>query len=218
MLKKSVLSVVCAVVTGLSYAGTASAATFTEVEDAGDTPMTAQSLGGNVTKVVGTILTPDDADLYVFPWQGGYFSATTETSETTVDTQLFLFNPLGFGMTGNDDMPGGGELLLFQSTISPLYLPAGDYFLGISSFNNEPLSEDGTIFEPISFPLEAPLRPFGPGGNSPLMGFNASGFEYGPYGVILSSGYTVAVPEPAMFLGLGAIAVSMGIILKGQNS
>ena len=125
------------------------------IDNAGETIETAQivSSGSGVAleSIFGTISEPGDVDTYqIFLTGDGTFSATT-VDGTDVDTQLFLFDDAGIGVYGNDDAAACGGC--FQSE-----LPAGDtltptlpgiYYLAISQFSVEPVSQGGRIFPDV---------------------------------------------------------------------
>lgn len=123
-----------------------SAASFTESDDAGDAPGTAQILGtlADGDTISGTISAPStnsDADLFGFSWSGGEFRAST-IGGAAFDTQLHLFNSDGTGIGENDDPVVGGLQAAFAFLLAP-----GDYFLGISSFNIDATGVGGDIFD-----------------------------------------------------------------------
>jgi Ca2+-binding RTX toxin-like protein len=108
--------------------------------------------------IAGTISESNDVDLYQITLTGGgTFSATT-VGGANFDTQLFLFDTNGNLVDQNDDSNG-----TLQSTLpaSPsTSLDAGNYFLAISSFNNDPVG-------------------------SPLTGFSGGGGSTGDYTISL---------------------------------
>ncbi|NES82734.1 MAG: hypothetical protein F6K10_15745, partial [Moorea sp. SIO2B7] len=172
----------------LGIAGTAQAATFNEVGDAGQTLGTAKSLGNGITQINGT-RDGDDPDLYSFFWNGGTFSADTLGS-SLFDTQLFLFDSDGLGVIANDD--GGFPFPdVFRSGFS-INLSQGLYYLGITEFNSDPFSSGGTIF---AGGFGSDQTPTGPGGALPLNGWSAASTSGGSYQINISG--TAAVPEPA---------------------
>lgn len=169
---------------------------LTAPDNAGDNIETAQivSSGSGVAleSISGNLSINDSADVYqIFIRGDGTFSAST-VDGTVIDTQLFLFDAGGFGIYGNDDAASCDGC--FQST-----LPAGDdltpttpgiYYLAISEFEVEPISEGGRIF-PNAFDTESTdftsiVAPTGTGSNLPLTGFDSEGFERGDYTIALT--------------------------------
>jgi hypothetical protein len=131
----------------LALAGAPGAFAATEQGNAGDLPATSQDLGaGPVTTIWGSFSDAADADMYRFCLSDGdSFSATT-VGATTLDTQMFLFNSQGYGIYANDDASGSrGSLLPAHHRFSPSV--GGEYFLGISSYNRDPQSPQGEIFQ-----------------------------------------------------------------------
>ncbi|MEH2373606.1 MAG: DVUA0089 family protein [Nostoc sp.] len=123
------LTTVGAAVIALGAGGTAQAATYTEVGDAGKTLKTAQNLPRGINVIKGTISSKKDADLFSFYWDSGRFKATT-VDGASFDTLLELFDSSGTVIALKDDSKGTA-----QSTINQ-FLDTGEYFLGISSFPN----------------------------------------------------------------------------------
>ena len=191
--------------------------TISENGDAGQTLDTAQQIpsgAATLNSIVGTISSPEEADLFSFFIQDpAAFSATTVggvPNNSLVDTQLFLFNSDGNGVYANDDALEGS----FAST-----LPAGNqfsptqpgvYFLGISAYDNDPVSAGGEIFpegepDPFTGFRTVVVGPTGPGGGSPLTNFDGNGDEIGSYEISLTG--VNAVPEPSSVLGFLTIGV-----------
>jgi len=122
-----------------------------ESGDAGETIPNGQVIPLGTTpldSISGTIDNNSDVDLYQINLTGEQFSATT-TDAAEFDTQLFLFDENGVLLAENDDASS------LQSELTGLSLDSGTYFLGISSFNNDP-----------SNPVGDPLTSFTGTGNS----------------------------------------------------
>jgi len=121
-----------------------------ESGDAGNLPSTAQDLGsGAVTSIFGSFTGGADVDVYrVCLTDGASFSAGT-VAATSLDTQLFLFGADGRGVYSNDDAGIGvrGSRLPSEHRFSPA--GPGEYFIAVSSFNNDPQSDAGEIFPDI---------------------------------------------------------------------
>lgn len=226
ILKKLSVATAGASFIALAAGGTAQAqtTTFAEFFDAGETIGTAnvvntQPTGTPLTTIIGGLSTPNDADLFrIFLPGGQTFSATT-VGGATFNTQLFLFNANGFGVEANDNSASTVQSTLPAGGLSPA--ASGIYYLGISSFDNDPVSSGGLIFPDISTGVQGPT---GPGGGSPLSGFNRSGSQSGPYTISLtgaqfSNATPVPVPEFSSvlsFLILGAWG-AMAHLIKGQK-
>lgn len=191
-------------IAAVAFPNCANAATFAEgKKDAGQTLPTAKivdtsAFGTPLDTITGAI--SKKADLYQIYLTGGDFSADTNgkaDKRALKDTQLFLFDASGKGVFWNDDVE---DSLRAQFSISNV--AAGIYYLGISGYGYNPVSEDGEIFS------EEGGGPTGPGGASPLTGWeygeDAYGKNRGTYSIALTG--ATFVPEPSGVLGLLAFA------------
>jgi hypothetical protein len=186
-MRLSVSTSVGAVVLFFAATGVASAVAVTESGDAGSLPSNAQTTTGAVDLITGTISraefgTDSDEDLYRICLTGGRtFSADTQGSQLD-DPQLFLFDASGRGIYADDDFNGLQSRLPAGDPLTPS--AAGVYYLGISAFANRPTSVGGEIFQfGTRFPI---LEPIGPGGSSPVTGWNELGLGTGAYRVALT--------------------------------
>lgn len=197
-----------------------------EVGDAGSTIAGAQLINDGttadpVTSITGSIGGSGDADVYgIFISNPAAFSATTVgTAGSLGDTQLFLFNSAGLGVVTNDDAAAGGLRSDIPAANGFVTTP-GLYYLAISTFNNDPLSASGFIF-PNSF--SGVNGPTGPGGGSPLTGFDGSSTGTGTYTINLTGAFHVTpagpgpdpvpgVPEPTGMALFGFATVAAGYV------
>lgn len=160
-----------------------------EIGDTGQNISNAQVIPSGTTlleTISGTISSDNDVDLYQITLAGEPFSATT-TNAAVFDTQLFLFDEDGVLLAGNDDSDSS------QSTLSDSSLDAGTYFLGISSFNNDPNDPVG----------------------SELSGFTGDGFSNGDYTIELTG--VVSAPSPAFSLGASPANLPPGTGIFFEN-
>ena len=168
--------------------------TVTENGDAGGLLSAAQVIPGAVDEITGTLATLDQEDLYRICLAGGQaFSASTEGSEIA-DTQLFLFDATGHGVYANDD-----NATSLQSTLpagTSLTPPQGGiYYLGVSSFDADPVSSAGPIFDGlvlidgVGYQVPAP-----PGGDQPLNDWTLFGTYTGGYRIQLTGTTSGCVP------------------------
>ena len=191
----------------LALSGVAFGDVWNEQGDAGQLLGTAQHTVGNGTldEIRGNHAA-NDADLYLIRITNvGAFFATT-TGGTSLDTQLFLFDANGFGVSHNDDDPNGGVL---QSRITGQFVQApGLYYLAISTWNMDPSSIGGLIWN--SSPFNVERAPDGPGAGSPLLSWGTGGATAGDYTIFLSGAGFSEVPAPGALalLGLGGIAAA----------
>ena len=164
---------ITAVAVAVSLGLAPSAFAVSESGDAGDLPSTAQDLGsGAVASIFGSFTGGADVDVYrVCLTDGASFSATT-VGTTTLDTQLFLLDENGHGVYSNDDAAIGirGSRLPSAHRFSPA--GPGEYFIAVSSFNNDPQSDAGEIFPDLfssSLYPDSVVDAAGVGGDEPIV-------------------------------------------------
>jgi hypothetical protein len=185
LLTASVLAVVA-----LALAATptgAVGATWVEAGDAAGIPATAQSATGSgaLTRITGRITHVNDDDLFkVCLTGGGAFSAEVVPRplvENFLDPQLFLFDHRGRGVYANDDRgpfdtPDDADYfprLPARHALTPT--AAGVYYLGISNFDNDPVSPRGDVFEQALLSTDI-VGPSELGGSRPVYDWNDVGF------------------------------------------
>ena len=194
---------------------TTHAATFNEIGDAGQLTGTAQTVPAGTTNILGSIGTDQDIDLYQFGWGGGILTVDTFSAPQLDDPQLFLFDGAGNGIGENDDASG------VQSRIT-LNLGAGNYFVGISFYDNDPLNASANdIFQFPGFVdlagdfIQAPTGAGGPLLSSWVNRSSGSGTYNISFGG--STGPIGAVPLPAALpLFLSGLA-GLGFIARGRE-
>ncbi|MBY0308400.1 MAG: pre-peptidase C-terminal domain-containing protein [Phycisphaerales bacterium] len=130
---------------------------------AGDTLATANIPAGtgDLSSIDG-FFSANDVDIYkIAICDSGNFSATT-VGGTTADTQLFLFDSSGMGVTSNDDSTG------LQSTITSQFIPGnGDYYLAVTRYNIDPVDASAQLIW-NNTPFGTERAPDGPGLGNPL--------------------------------------------------
>jgi hypothetical protein len=199
-MSKTIVILLVSFMTIISFSQKAMAFTWIEVDDAGQLPGTAQIPAGDgpLEFIEGFLESPTDVDMYaIFIYGDGSFSATT-VDLTTVDTQLTLFDSSGMGIYSNDNDATTDSV---QSTL-PNFHPLtptkpGLYYLAISDWDYDPLSDQGFIF-PSHYPFlhlrTAVEGPTGAGGVSPIAdwdGLSTSGG--GSYTIALTGTTTPTV-------------------------
>lgn len=204
-----------AALTAFGAAG-AQAQVWNEVGDAPEVPAPGQITSGSgpLTTING-LLTPDgagtsnDADMYCIHITDPVAFSAIVTGGTIYDSQLFLFNAGGFGVTHNDD--NGGGPIGFWSGIGaggpgpdPV-LSVGDYGLAIAGYDRDPMSAGGSIW--ADSPNGDERAPDGPGAGGSVISWDGLG-DYGTYTITLT-GATFCVPEPTSLalLALGGLAL-----------
>ncbi len=161
----------------------------------GDAPdvMPGQSTtgSGSLVAIDGTLDSATDADVFCIQITDPVSFSASTIGGATFDTQLFLFDGVGHGITHDDDAPSGGV----QSRITGQFVPGpGVYALAISGFNRDPLGLGGLpIWSNQPFNVERP--PDGPGAPGPLQGWTGSGVGGVTYHITLT-GCSFWVPPP----------------------
>ncbi len=199
----------------LAISSAAAATPWLEIGDAGSLPGTAQITigGGPLTIISGNIFSSSDEDMYLINISNpAAFSATTVgTGGTAFDTQLFLFDSTGLGVYTNDDAVGLRSTLPAAHALGPA-LP-GQYYLAISTFDNDPVSGAGLIF-PNTFP--GVFGPTGPGGAAPITGWAGAG-STGTYNIHLT-GANFGVPVPGTVLLVATGLLGVGTLRRRRRS
>jgi filamentous hemagglutinin family protein len=185
----------------------------TEAGDAGQLLGTAQPINqatDATPSISGNLDNPNDVDLYqLYLEQGIPFRATT-VNGSQVDTQLFLFDGNGLGLATNNNSFNGFDSSYTQSTIPSEkghFIPAvsGTYYLGISSYKNNPRSSQDYIFE---IGLDSLVSP-----QFPLSEWDSNaGTDSGPYTIALHTQTPILRVQPGRTLALigGNISLQSG--------
>jgi hypothetical protein len=172
-----------------------------EAGDAGELPSTAQVSTGLLDFIAGAVSPVGDADMYLIHIANpAAFRATTVgTGGTLTDTQLFLFDSAGRGVLMNDD----ASSVTMRSTLPGFAGLAGNYYLAVTGYDRDPVSPGGQIFP--DNPFNAVHGPTGPGGASPISGWNG-GSATGTYRINLqgvSAAQAVPAPPAAVLAAIG---------------
>jgi hypothetical protein len=188
-----------------------SATIFAESTDVGDQNSTAQLIGSFADgDIISGGLTGDvlNADLFRINLTAGTaFTATV--NKPTFDTQLFLFDDSGKGLTGNDNSSAINLNAIF--TYAPTI--TGTYYLAISGFDFDPKDSAGNfLFSNNS------TGNFTPVGNTVLFSWAENtisdfGLDSGSYQITLNLSAVSAVPEPSMLPGLFGVAGGLGLAI-----
>lgn len=182
-----------------------STAAFAQVwNEVGDAPelLPGQMTVGNgaLTNIVGSIAVTTDRDVYCIHITNvaAFRASTVGQPGTLSDTQLFLFDSAGIGVTHDDDDPAGGTL---RSVITNMFVTSpGIYYLAISGYNSDPLSPANLLIW-NNTPFAAERAPDGPGAPGPLAAWTGTSGT-GTYDILLAG---VAFCQPAGAIVSGRI-------------
>jgi len=180
----------------------ANAMVIDETSDAGQTLAEALLLPGGTTGVTGQI--DNDVDLFGF-------SLATDTDLTisavsnAFDMNLLVFNGMGQGLAGNDDLDRNGGCTVGNFPLDScltLSLVAGDYFFAVGANNVSALDiNDVEIMEDDSGILGMPTA------NS-VASFT-SGTGAGSYRVSFETPSSVPAPASLMLAGLALVGLRL---------
>lgn len=186
-------------VASLALAAFIPAQTWTEQGDAGDLPATAQSVAGNgaLTQINGELPNGGDVDMYkIYVSDFANFSASS-VGGASFDTQMWMFDLAGFGISFNDDDNS------LQSTVTGQFLTGnGAVLIALSRYDNDArdLNND-QIWNDTPFGVER--QPDGPGAANPVVAWGlASTGSTGPYSLFLTGAEFVDPAECFLMLGL----------------
>lgn len=222
---KRIIGSLFAVAASVALVSSASALTWIEVGDAGQSIATSQTpIPANqpLNSIFGSFLSTSDVDIFtIFISNPALFSATTVLGTSTlIDTSLFLFNSSGLPVYMNDDAAGGGTI---QST-----LPAGNalgpqtagiYYLAISLSDNEPVN----FANQLLFALGASTSVRGPNpiATGPLVNWDSSGVAagstIGAYQINLTGASTVPEPSTLALCAIGTFGI-LRIVRRRKSS
>ena len=185
----------------VSLAGSASAVTWNEAGDAGDTPLTAQTpIGtGALNIIIGTINSGTDTDVFrIYIPDPNIFAVTMNgtTLSGDNDTELYVLDALG-SLVFNDDDSGPGWL----SQVNAGALagrPGGTYLVAYNQFSSIPQNAQLAPVTGWTF-LNNPAQ-------TGTVQLNLTGAEFVPQ---IAFAEVASVPEPNTWLLLGSGLVGL---------
>lgn len=163
--------------------------------DAGELINSAQAITGSgpLTAIIGGFAA-SDSDMYAINiCDAAAFNATT-VGGTGVDTQLFLFDTTGLGISFNDDSTA------LQSTLTNTYVTGnGNYFLAVSRYDRDPVDAAGNALW-LDTPFNVERAPDGPGAAGTIAGWIGTNTGSAAYtltltGVCRGSGGPVCIAD-----------------------
>lgn len=177
----------------IAMATKASAVTWNEIGDAGDTPLTAQTpIGtGALNTIIGTLSPATDTDVFkIYIPDPSIFSITmngTDLIGSGDDTELWVMNTLG-NLVFNDDDSGPGWLSQLNAG-ALTGQPGGIYLIAYNQFSAVPIDDQLN-----------PILGWNFIGNPPQTGtvqLNLTGAEFAPQ---FAAAEVAPVPEPSSLL------------------
>lgn len=193
-----------------AVSGSALASDWREVGDAGALPPGQVTIGpGALTSITGKLEGQngnviDFEDMYCIRITNPTGFRATTIGGAAFDTQLFLFDMAGRGISHNDDSAGG-----FLSTLTGQFVPAtGLYHIAITGYNRDPVDVAGGLIWNNS-PFGTERAPDGPAAANAIAGWSGNGAT-GDYVITLEGAEFCRVPAPGAMalLGLGGLAAA----------
>ena len=184
--------------------------------EAGDAPALppgqATNGAGPLAQITGSLATTNDVDLFAIRIDNpAAFFASTQGG-ATYDTQLFLFDTTGHGITHNDDAGTG----IPQSRLSGQFVPGpGTYLLAISRYDRDPVNAaNQQIWNDAPFETERP--PDGPGAPGPVTNWIGSTAAPGTYTIFMGgASYSVQPSTGACCFGTSCQVTSSAACTAG---
>lgn len=150
---------------------------YLESTDSGDLPASASAVEGGpgpVARILGNFGTGTDSDMYYIEiCDIDSFSAST-VGNTTIDTQIWLFNEAGNGVVFNDDQSNVTPVVRQSFISNAQVFSNGRYYLAISAYNRDPIDAGGALLW-NNTPFDGQRAPDGPAAASPIAAWTGSG-------------------------------------------
>lgn len=193
-----------ALIAGLAIASGASAQTWVEVGDAGDLPGTAQVvLGAGPLSQINGINDANDVDMFQIRIKDPALFRATTVGGAAWDTQLWLFDMNGRGVSFNDDSASTA-----QSTLTGMFVPSpGNYLIAISRYNRDALDGSGALIW-NNTPFGTERAPDGPGAANPVASWAGTTAAGGAYSIFLTSANFVPAPGAVALLGMSGLLLA----------
>jgi len=138
---------------------------------------------GLLVRIDGNLIGVNDADMFCIHIDNPAEFRATTIGQIDFDSQLFLFNDQGMGVTFNDDDPGisgSWSIITSQFVTQP-----GNYYLAISRKGQDPRGPTGEIW--LDDPTTVERQPDGPGAAEAISAWSNQGAgRGGPYSIILT--------------------------------
>lgn len=177
-----------------SAATHADAGVWTEVDDAGDTPATAQAAtgSGSLDTIFGSLATSTDTDVFkIYIGDTAAFSINLLGTALSADNdlELYVLDTAGY-LLFHDDDNGAGLLPQLGVGQFAAYAP-GYYLVAYNLFSSVPIGTPVTGWDIAPSPAQT-----------------------GPVQLNFTGAQFAEVPEPASLALLGAAALGMGLVRR----
>lgn len=167
------------------------AQTWTEV-GAGSTSTSSETpLGrGPLTSIQGTLAAGQAADIYLVHVDDPATFRASTAGGASFDTQLWVFDVDGRGLTFRDDDAGSG-----LSTVSGQFLGGGTVLIAVSEYDNDPLDSTGVeLWNDTPYAIER--QPDGPGAGNVFTQWSGTSATARPYTLTLAGASFAAEASP----------------------
>lgn len=191
-------------VCGLVFPSVASAAVWSEIDDATRLPPGQQTVGdGVLTQIIGRLtgglrgIQTDFQDMFCINiTDPAAFSATT-VGGPVFDTQLWLFRHDGTGIVFNDNVSSTSVQSRISNENLQWFTQPGRYSLAISGFDNDPVTGIDT---PLwnDGPRDTQRAPDGPGAQNPIVAWATGDVPpdaFGEYVITLTGAEFCIIPS-----------------------
>ncbi|MCB9879337.1 MAG: hypothetical protein H6835_17215 [Planctomycetes bacterium] len=184
----------CSILVGSVLTASLAAQNWTEA-DAGQLWTDAQvTVGtGALATIAGSIDPGEDADLFVVRVDDPATFTCSSVGGATWDSQLWIFDMQGRGISFRDDQGGG----VYQSTLTGQFVTApGHVIIGVSRFDSDPLDDSAQELW-LDSPWGAERAPDGPGAANQFTQWSGTTNIAGAYTLTLTGASFAYAADPA---------------------
>lgn len=167
------------------------AQTWTEVGAGSTSTRSETPLGsGPLTRIQGTLAAGQSADIYLVRIDDPVTFRASTAGGATFDTQLWIFDVDGRGLTFRDDDASSS-----QSTVSGQFVSGGTVLIAVSEYDNDPLDSTGAeLWNDTPYAIER--QPDGPGAANVFTQWSGTSATVLPYTLTLAGASFATEPSP----------------------